>query len=84
MGGLGDFLLDLLFRLGRWPSGGEDDGRRAPVHAATLVGPFGIVMDEVGVENRLHLGEGFEPGLAAFDAEVLVEQRAVEALDDAV
>ena len=41
-------------------------------------------MDEVGVENSLHLGDGLEPGLAPLDAEVLVEQRPVEALDDAV
>jgi len=45
---------------------------------------LGIVVDEIGVENGLHLGDGFEPGAAALDAEVLVEQRAVQTLDDAV
>jgi hypothetical protein len=39
------------------------------------MGPGGIVSDHVGVENGLHLIDGFEPGPAAFDAEVLVERR---------
>lgn len=41
-----------------------------------------IVADQVAVENGLL--DGLEPSSAAFDAEVLVEQGAVEALDDAV
>ncbi|CAG1012322.1 hypothetical protein RHIZO_04227 [Rhizobiaceae bacterium] len=36
------------------------------------------------VENDLHLLGGFEPCAPPLDAEVFVEQRAVEALDDAV
>ncbi len=43
-----------------------------------------VVDDEVGIERHLHLLDGLEPGFAALDAEVLVEQRAVQALDDAV
>lgn len=43
-----------------------------------------FVADEDVVENGLHLLDGFEPGPASFDAEVLVEQRAVEALDEGV
>lgn len=54
------------------------------VHAAALVRSLGIVGDEIGVESGLHFLDGLEPGAAAFDAEVLVEQGAVEALDDAV
>jgi hypothetical protein len=46
--------------------------------------PAVIVAIQVGIENGLHLFDGLEPGTAAFDAEVLVEQRAVQALDDAV
>lgn len=46
--------------------------------------PFGVAADEELVENGLHLLDGVEPGAAALDAEVLVEQSAVEALDDAV
>ncbi len=41
---------------------------------------LGAVGDEVGVEGGLHLLDGLERGAAAFDPEVLVEQRAVEAL----
>jgi hypothetical protein len=39
---------------------------------------------EVGIEVLLHLFDGLLPGLAAGDAEVLVEQGAVQALDKAV
>ena len=45
---------------------------------------LGVVADEVGVEGGLHLIDGLEPGASAFDAEVLVKQGTVEALDDAV
>ena len=43
-----------------------------------------IVADQVVVENGLHLVDGLEPSAAALDPEVLVEQRAVQPLDDAV
>jgi hypothetical protein len=36
------------------------------------------------IENRLHFLDRFEPGLEAFHPEVVIEERAVEALDDAV
>ena len=62
----------------------EGAGWGGAVHAAALMGPFLVVGLEVGVEGELHLLDGLEPGPAAFDAEVLVEQRAVEALNDAV
>lgn len=39
---------------------------------------------QVAVENGLHLLDGLELGPAPFDAEVLVEQLAMEAFDDAV
>jgi hypothetical protein len=45
---------------------------------------LGIVLDEGLVEDSLRLIDGLEPGSAALDAEVLVEERAVQALDDAV
>ena len=45
---------------------------------------FGIVFDEVLIKNDLHLLEGLEPGAAALDPEMLVEQGAVPALDDAI
>jgi len=48
------------------------------------VGALVVVGDEVGVEGGLHLLDGLEPGAAALDAEVLVEQGAVQPLDDAV
>lgn len=62
----------------------EGCGRRSSVHAAALMRPALIVADEVIVENGLHLLDGLEPGAAAFDAEVLVKQRAMQAFDDAV
>ena len=45
---------------------------------------LGIVVDEVLVEDALHLLDGLEPGAAALDAEMFVEKRAVPALDNAV
>lgn len=62
----------------------EGTSRRPAFHAASLVRALGIVDDEIVVENHLHFLDGFKPGLAPLDAEVLVEKRAVEALDDAV
>jgi hypothetical protein len=38
------------------------------------VRPAVIVAVEIGIENRLHLLDGLEPGAPAFDAEVLVEE----------
>ena len=55
-----------------------------PVHAAALMRSSLIVALDVGVENRLHLLDRLEPGAPALDSEVLVEQRAMQALDDAV
>ena len=48
------------------------------------MGTFFVVGDEIIVEAFLHFVNRLEPGPAALDAEVLVEQRSVEALDDAV
>jgi hypothetical protein len=59
-------------------------GRHAAVHAAALVRPSVIVALEVGIKHHLHLRDGLEPGAPALDAEVLVEQGAMQALDDAV
>jgi len=47
------------------------------------MGSVGIVLDEVVIEDGLHLVEGLKPGAAALDAEMLVEKRAVPALDTA-
>jgi hypothetical protein len=65
---LGDFLSD------------EGGDRAAAVHAAALMRSFGIVLDEVLIEDGLHLFEGLEPGAAAFDAKMLVEKRAMPTL----
>src|SRR5271165_7093489 len=65
-----DFLL--LFAFGFGQSLHECGERRASVHAASLMRTPGIVADEIVVENLLHLLDRLEPGLAAFDAEVLV------------
>jgi len=45
---------------------------------------LGIVVDEVLVEDALHLLDGLEPGAAALDAEMFVEEGAVQAFNDAV
>jgi len=45
---------------------------------------LGIIVDEVLVEDGLHLLDGLKPGASTFDAEMLVEKRAVPALDNAV
>ena len=67
-----------------WQSGFEDGGWCPAVHTAALVWALGIVADEIGVENGLHLINGLEPGGPAFDAEVFVEKGAMQALDDVV
>ena len=46
--------------------------------------PLGVVVDDVCIEVGLHLLDGLVPLLAAHDAETLVEQGAVQALDKAV
>jgi hypothetical protein len=70
-----------------WGAGqafGEGLGEGGAAHAAALVRPAMIVAVEAEVENRLHLLDGLEPGAPALDPEVLVEQGAMQALDDAV
>lgn len=62
---------------------GEGLGRSA-VHAAALVRALSIVDDHVGIERGLHSLDGFEPRPAAFDAEVPVQEGAVQTLDEAV
>ena len=57
---------------------------RSAVHVSALVWPSGVVGDHIGIERGLHLVDGLEPGAPSFDAEMLVEQGAVQALDDAV
>ena len=61
----------------------EDLHRRSSLRTTPLVRARFVVGEEVGVEGGLHLLDGLGPGSLALDAEVLVEQRAVEALDDA-
>ena len=62
----------------------EGGDRGAAVHAAAVMRSFGIVLDEVLIEDGLHLLEGLKPGAAAFDAKMLVEKRAMPTLDNAV
>ena len=63
---------------------GADVGRRLAVHAAALVESPGVVRDQVGVEVGLHLGDALVELGPAQDAEVLIEQCPVHALDEAV
>ena len=53
------------------------------VRAAALMRSFGIVFNEILIKSGLHLLKGLEPGATALDAEMLAEQGAVPALDDA-
>lgn len=52
--------------------------------SVALMGSFGVVGREVGVEVGLHLVDGLVELGPTHDAEVLVEERAVQALDVAV
>ena len=83
-GGFGGVArCDLLVGLGGlWQAVLEGLRGRAAVHAAALVRSLVIVDHQVVVEHALHLLDGFEPGAPALDPKVLVEQRAVQALDD--
>ena len=47
-----------------------------------MVWPALIVTEEEVVDNGLHLRHRLEPGAAPLNSEVLVEQRAVDSLDD--
>jgi LDH2 family malate/lactate/ureidoglycolate dehydrogenase len=71
----------ILVGWGRGQAVGEGLGRGAAKHAAALMRSAVTVAAEVGVENLLHLVDGLKSGAAAFDPRVLVEQRAVQALD---
>lgn len=48
------------------------------------MGTLGVVLNEVRVEIDLHLVQGFVPLDAARDPKVLVQQRAVQPLDEPV
>jgi len=67
-----------------WQAFDESDYRCSAVHAAALVRPTLIVALQVAIENGLHFLDGFEPCATSLDAEVLIKQRTVQALDDAV
>ena len=45
------------------------------------MGPFGVVVNEVGIEVLLHGFDAFVELLSSHDAEVLVQQGTVQALD---
>lgn len=57
---------------------------RSAFHHAALVGALMVVVVPVGVEVHLHLFDALVPCRAAFHAEVLIEQGAVETLDEAI
>lgn len=58
--------------------------RHPPIHVATLMGPFMVVVVQVGIEILLHLLDRLVPGFASFDSEVLVQQGSVQTLNKAV
>ena len=68
----------LLLLLRSWQAFGEDDCGRAAIHSVALMRSALIIALHVGIENGLHLLDRLEPSAAALDAEVLIEQRAVQ------
>ena len=76
-------MFQVWFRDELQPVGKGLDWRSA-FHAAALVRTFGVVDDEEGIEVLLHLVDRLVEGLASLDPEVLVKQRAVQALDEAI
>ena len=62
----------------------EDLLGRPPFHAAAAVGLTGVVGLKIRIQVLLHLLDGLVPGGPPLDAEMLFEERAVEALDEAV
>ena len=79
-GGLLHLFLPLRIRLGQ--AADQDVGGCPPFHAAALVRSFGIVAHEIDVDVSLHGLDAVVELLAHHDAEVLVEQGAVQALDE--
>lgn len=65
-------------------AGLEDGVGGAAVHLPAPMGALGVVGLEVEIEVSLHLVEGLVPGGSALHPEVFVEERPVEALDEAV
>jgi len=69
---------------GLWDVGLEDgEGMRRFIFRP-LWGRLGIVRLQVEIEANLHLVEGLVPGGPALHPETLIEERSVEALDQAV
>ena len=57
---------------------------RSAIHVSVPVEPLCVVGNEVGVETGLHLVDGLVSLLVALNTEVLVEEGAVEAVDETV
>lgn len=57
---------------------GECADGRAPMHAAPLMGPLGVVALKVIIKDSLHLLDGLKPGAPPLDPEMLVEQGAMD------
>lgn len=62
----------------------EDLKRRSAIHIAALLGALAVVGFHEGNQGDLHFINGFEPQATAFNAEVFVEQRAVQSFNDTV
>lgn len=77
-------VRDLVARVG----GGAavEDGLEwgSVVHAGAVVRAVVIVDFQIEIQALRHLVDGLEPGAAGFDAEMLLQERSVEALDGAV
>lgn len=63
---------------------GQDLEWGPPVHAAALMGSFGVVVAVICVEVLLHLLDALVELSLSRDAEVLVEEGPVQPLDEAV
>lgn len=73
------FSCILLWRRCLGQALGEDVCGCPALHAASQVGWFGSVAHQVGVEIWLHGLNALVERLAPYDAEVIVDQRTVQA-----
>jgi hypothetical protein len=65
-----------------WHALGECADGCAPIHAAPLMGPLGVVALKVVIKHRLNLRDGFKLGAPSLEPEMLVELGGIEAFKD--
>ena len=77
----GVFHFVLVYLSDFWETAGEAvGGSSTTVHAQALLGPFGVVSDEIGVKVVLRLVDVLVEFGAAQDAEVLIDTNILSEL----